>query len=289
MKRILLAFGMLLALIGLLPQTSSAQVSVGVAVTLAPPPLPVYTQPPLPGPGYIWTPGYWAWGPEGYYWIPGTWVLAPAVGLLWTPGYWAWGPSGYFFHVGYWGPRVGFYGGINYGFGYGGTGYQGGRWDHGQFAYNRSVTHITNTTVIHNVYDEHVTNVTQNRVSFNGGNGGVPLQANAEERAYAAESHTPATSAQQAHFQAAANDRSLLANVNHGAPAIAATARPGALHEPGVVRSAPANGGARPAPQAHAPAQHAQAMHQAAPHPAPHPEARPAQHGGGGGHDERRP
>ena len=27
-----------------------------------PPPLPVYEQPPPPGDGYIWTPGYWAWG-----------------------------------------------------------------------------------------------------------------------------------------------------------------------------------------------------------------------------------
>ena len=27
-----------------------------------PPPLPVYEQPPCPVEGYIWTPGYWAWG-----------------------------------------------------------------------------------------------------------------------------------------------------------------------------------------------------------------------------------
>ena len=42
-----------------------------------PPPLPNYTQPPPPADGYIWTPGYWAWGPAGYYWVPGAWVSRP--------------------------------------------------------------------------------------------------------------------------------------------------------------------------------------------------------------------
>ena len=57
-----------------------------VSITIAPPVLPVYVQPALPGPGYIWTPGYWAYGDDDYYWVPGTWVLPPTVGLLWTPG-----------------------------------------------------------------------------------------------------------------------------------------------------------------------------------------------------------
>jgi len=35
----------------------------------------------------------------------------------------------------YWGPVVGFYGGINYGFGYFGRGYEGGRWEHDHFYY----------------------------------------------------------------------------------------------------------------------------------------------------------
>ena len=37
---------------------AQAGLSVGVSITLAPPVLPVYEQPPLPAPGYIWTPGY---------------------------------------------------------------------------------------------------------------------------------------------------------------------------------------------------------------------------------------
>lgn len=118
----------LLALVTLVaPAPSAAQIAVGVSVGFAPPPLPVYAEPICPGPGYMWTPGYWAYDPvDGYYWVPGTWVPAPFVGALWTPGYWAWNGGGFFWNVGYWGPVVGFYGGINYGFGYAGLGYGGG-------------------------------------------------------------------------------------------------------------------------------------------------------------------
>ena len=131
------------------PTASFAQ--FGVSVSFGPPAIPVYEQPICPGDGYIWTPGYWAWDGSDYYWVPGTWVLAPEVGFFWTPGYWGWGGSAFFFHEGYWGPHVGFYGGINYGFGYFGHGYEGGRWDGGHFFYNRSVNNV-NVNVIHDVY-----------------------------------------------------------------------------------------------------------------------------------------
>src|SRR5262249_25524550 len=114
------------------PPTQRAEAAVVVSVAIAPPATPVYVQPPIPGPGFVWTPGYWAYGPYGYYWVPGVWLLPPAIGLLWTPGYWDWGGSAYAWHAGYWGPTVGFYGGINYGLGYFGVGYAGGYWSHGQ-------------------------------------------------------------------------------------------------------------------------------------------------------------
>src|SRR5579871_1433889 len=117
-----------------LPEAASAQSSVNI--TFAPPPLPVYEQPVLVEEGAIWAPGYWDYGQDGYYWVPGTWVEPPEIGLLWTPGYWAFHDGGFFFTDGYWGPEVGFYGGINYGFGYTGAGYFGGRWENGVFAYN---------------------------------------------------------------------------------------------------------------------------------------------------------
>jgi hypothetical protein len=118
----LVAFAMLAT-----PAASFSQFSIGISVNVGPPPLPVYTQPPCLGPGYIWTPGYWAYDEDGgYYWVPGSWVLAPFQGALWTPGYWGWSDGGYAWNEGYWGPVVGFYGGINYGYGYFGRGYEGG-------------------------------------------------------------------------------------------------------------------------------------------------------------------
>lgn len=54
----------------MLPATQ-AHAGVFVSVNFAPPVLPVYVQPPLPAAGYIWTPGYWAYGAAGYYWVPG--------------------------------------------------------------------------------------------------------------------------------------------------------------------------------------------------------------------------
>ena len=164
-----------LLLLGLLilaiPAASFAQLIVSVA--FAPPALPIYTQPMVPAAGYLWTPGYWAYGDDGYFWVPGTWVMAPAVGLLWTPGYWGWSGNAYAWNGGYWGPQVGFYGGVNYGYGYGGVGYQGGYWNNGAFNYNRSVNNV-DVTNIHNVYNKTViNNTTVNNVSYNGGAGGI--------------------------------------------------------------------------------------------------------------------
>src|SRR3974377_1123750 len=199
-----------------LPSASSAQM-VDVTVAIAPPELPVYDQPEIPGPGYIWTPGFWAYGPYGCYWVPGTWVEPPTVGLLWTPGYWGWRDGLYVWHAGYWGPHVGFYGGVNYGFGYVGTGYVGGRWVGSSFAYNRSVTN-TNVTGVHNVYNETVirNNVTINRVSYNGGAAGIRAMPTANERAWAHERHVEATPLQLQHIQEAHRDPSLFARSNGG-------------------------------------------------------------------------
>jgi hypothetical protein len=117
-----------------------------------PPPLPDYDQPPAPGDGYLWTPGYWGYSPSGYYWVPGGWVQAPYQGALWTPGYWGYRHNRYGFYRGYWGPHIGYYGGVNYGFGYIGFGYQGGYWGGGHFNYNRSYNNV-NVSIEHNVYD----------------------------------------------------------------------------------------------------------------------------------------
>ena len=187
-----------------LSTSSRAQVSIGISVGYAPPPLPVYEQPICPEEGYIWTPGYWAWDGDDYFWVPGTWVLAPEPGFFWTPAYWGWSGAVFVFHEGYWGPRVGFYGGINYGYGYFGRGYEGGRWDHDRFYYNRSVNNI-NVREIHNTYNTTIINnsTTINRVSYNGGNGGINERPSAEEEAASRERHIRPVGAQHQHFEEA--------------------------------------------------------------------------------------
>jgi hypothetical protein len=221
---------------GLLPAMAHAQIGIGVSITLAPPVLPVYAQPEIPGPGYLWTPGYWGYADGDYYWVPGTWVLAPQPGYLWTPGYWGWGDGAYLWHGGYWGAHIGFYGGVNYGYGYGGSGYQGGYWQHDHFFYNQSVNNIHNNSQITNVYNKTViNNAAPSRASYNGGQGGIVAQPTASERAAASESHLPPLQAQVQHEQVAHATPSLRASANHGNPPIAATAHAGVLSGPGVV------------------------------------------------------
>jgi WXXGXW repeat (2 copies) len=210
-----------------LAHSASAQIAVGISVGFGPPAIPVYEQPICPVAGYLWTPGYWAYDDvDGYYWVPGTWIEPPQVGFLWTPGYWGWGGSAFVFHEGYWGPQIGFYGGINYGFGYGGVGYEGGRWENGHFAYNTYVTHV-NTTIIHNTYNTTVTNVTENRVSYNGGTGGVEARPTPQQESYANEHHVGPVAAQTQQVQQARSNPQLRASANQGKPPIAATSKAG--------------------------------------------------------------
>jgi hypothetical protein len=207
------------------PVAAPAQVAVGIGVTIAPPAIPVYAQPACPAPNYLWEPGYWAWGPGGYYWVPGTWVAAPAVGMLWTPGWWGWGASAYYWHPGYWGRTVGFYGGINYGFGYYGSGYVGGRWYGSAFRYNTAITNV-NRTVIHNTYvDRTVIRNNNNHVSYNGGHGGIHAQPTSREITAAHNAHPPTTE-QQYHEHMASQDRNHLATVNGGHPKTTAVTHP---------------------------------------------------------------
>ena len=226
--------------IAAVPAVGSAQVSVGVGfggpgwgvgvVAGTPPPaLPVYSMPPAPYPNWQWIPGYWGSGAYGYYWVPGYWTAPPAVGLYWTPGYWNYVNGAYAWNAGYWGPSVGFYGGINYGFGYFGTGFVGGYWSGGAFRYNTAVVRV-NRTVIRNTYFNRTvirrgTIVGRSRISFNGGRFGVharPTRAQLAVRRHA----IAATAAQRAHVLAAAHTRAQLARVNHGHPRIAAIQRP---------------------------------------------------------------
>jgi hypothetical protein len=250
------------------PHPAQAQVSfgVGVVVDFAPPPLPVYDQPPIPGPDYIWVPGYWAWDDDDYdyYWVPGTWVLAPEPGLLWTPGWWGWEDGGYGFHDGYWAPEVGYYGGVVYGFGYTGDDYEGGYWRDNHFFYNRNVTKITNVNIT-NVYNKTVVINHGATASFNGP-GGITARPTPQQMAAAKLRHVPPTPQQVQHVSIAKTTPVLHAAANHGAPPVAATAKPGALNGPEVVAARP-GGAYHPPPAALARQAQAKVSHGAPPPP----------------------
>jgi hypothetical protein len=222
---------LLALLLSVIPASSYAGVLISVG--FAPPVLPVYVQPACPQPGWMWTPGYWAYGDDGYYWVPGAWVPSPYVGALWTPPYWGWSGGAFIFHPGYWGPHVGYYGGVNYGFGYMGIGFAGGVWRGGVFAYNAAVVHVgigvgwggdrvyRDTTIVHNT-----TIINNTHVSYNGGPGGINHAPTADERVAMHDQHMGATAVQQQHFAAAQADRNAYAKANGGHPQNMAAARP---------------------------------------------------------------
>ena len=262
----------------MLAASTQAVAQIAISVNFAPPLLPVYVQPPIPEYGYIWTPGYWAYADAGYYWVPGTWVQPPEVDVLWTPPYWGWNDGVYLFHDGYWGQTVGFYGGVDYGYGYGGDGYQGGRWERGAFSYNRNVNNF-GSVAIANAYASRVTVLNNSHVSFNGGPRGLRTRPTAAQAAVEHQHHLSATADQAQHMTAAAGNPALAASRNHGHPTIAATAHPGHFEGAGVV---PARGAvAARHPGASGPAQHATAhappaRHAAVEHAVAHPVSAPA-------------
>jgi hypothetical protein len=248
-----------------------------IEATQAPPPLPEYTQPPCPGDNYLWTPGYWSYASQGYYWVPGAWVVAPYVDALWTPPYWGFYGGRYRWHSGYWGNYIGFYGGVNYGFGYGGRGYDGGYWRNSQFNYNSAVTNVNVSVVHNNVYNYRVAGGSS-RVSYNGGPGGLNVRATAPEVAAMHGQRMAPIAAQVQHERQAQGNRAQFAAVNGGRPAQPALAHPIATsYNAPAARPSEVQGHPRliaPAPRTEqrtaAPALRAQA--QSGP-----PEARPAE------------
>jgi hypothetical protein len=235
----------------------------------APPPLPDNEQPACSDEGDLWTPGYWASNDAGYYWVPGAWVQPPRVDLLWTPGYWMYVDDSYVFHRGYWAEEIGYYGGINYGFGYFGVGFAGGRWVNHAFAYNRAVSNV-DARLIRNTYTESISNnAAVSRVSYNGGPGGTNSVMTARERALAARAPAlmPHLPGNVYHSERSADDRNIApaqkaAVLNARAvagPRVTASPTLARQHEP--TRAAPTS---MASPQA------------GAPHPAKPGPARPA-------------
>lgn len=184
-----------------LADTGYDESGTDVAVLEAPPSLPKDDQPPCPQDGYVWIPGYWAdksgdLGGGDYYWVPGAWVQPPGTGVLWTPGYWSYAGGRFLFHTGYWGPHVGFYGGIDYGHGYPGDGFNGGAWHGDQYWYNRAVTNV-DAALVRSTYNTTFNTSPAGKASYNGV-GGVIAGPSAQEREFSDEPRVVATPVQQA-------------------------------------------------------------------------------------------
>jgi len=73
-----------------------------VVVTEAPPPVRVETRTVAPGPGYVWTSGYWRWTGAGYQWVPGSWIVRPRPAAIWVEGHWVRRAGGWIWVAGHW-------------------------------------------------------------------------------------------------------------------------------------------------------------------------------------------
>ena|SRR5437762_2898332 len=83
--------------------TTTGPVVQESVVTQAPPPVRVETMTTAPGPGYVWTRGYWRWSGANYDWVSGTWVARPRPAAVWIDGHWIRRGGGWVWVRGHWG------------------------------------------------------------------------------------------------------------------------------------------------------------------------------------------
>ncbi len=107
------------------------------------------------------------------------------------------------------------------------------------FSHNRSVTDVSNTTVITNVYNKTVINRNVSNISVNGGPNGTKATPTPQELQAANRPHTPPTKDQVDHKRLASENKELHASVNKGRPPIAAVSKAGDFKHPFAAKGAP--------------------------------------------------
>ena len=55
-----------------------------------------------PGPGYLWTDGWWDWRGGNWFWVQGRWVRPPHRRAVWVAPAWRQEGRAWRFHRGYW-------------------------------------------------------------------------------------------------------------------------------------------------------------------------------------------
>jgi hypothetical protein len=73
-----------------------------IVVKVAPPAPIVETRPAIPGPGYVWTPGYYRWDGGHHVWVAGAWALPPHPGARWVAHTWVRRGDHWVFREGRW-------------------------------------------------------------------------------------------------------------------------------------------------------------------------------------------
>jgi hypothetical protein len=75
----------------------------GAAVIVEGPPPPRYAVIGVaPGPGYVWTEGYWDLHGSRWVWAPGRWLRPPRAHTVWVGSEWRREGSHWRYHRGFW-------------------------------------------------------------------------------------------------------------------------------------------------------------------------------------------
>jgi hypothetical protein len=79
-----------------------ANAKVHFYVGFGPPAPIVETPPPMPGPGYVWTPGYYNWNGGSYVWANGAWAIPPGHYHHYVSGAWMHNHHGWYHREARW-------------------------------------------------------------------------------------------------------------------------------------------------------------------------------------------
>ena len=71
-------------------------------VRTAPPPPRYAVVGVAPGPGYVWTNGFWDWRGSRWVWVEGRWMRAPRPHAVWVAPEWRQEGRRWRYHRGYW-------------------------------------------------------------------------------------------------------------------------------------------------------------------------------------------
>lgn len=75
---------------------------ISIMIGTPPPPIRYEVAPPMPQPGYVWMPGYWAPVHGRYAWYSGRWANPPYHGAAWNSPRWRHEGDGWRYYDGGW-------------------------------------------------------------------------------------------------------------------------------------------------------------------------------------------